>query len=165
MKKFIIIATVVLILIAIIVYFVSREKEPEEIACTMDAKLCSDGSFVGRIAPDCNFASCPKEDLIIIESPKAYEKISSPLSIKGKARGTWFFEADFPVRLFDENGEEWAVAIARAKTDWMTEDFVEFEAELIFSTPADPKGYIVFEKDNPSGLPEHADELIMPITF
>lgn len=31
----------------------------ENVACTMDAKLCPDGSYVGRIAPDCEFAACP----------------------------------------------------------------------------------------------------------
>ncbi len=31
----------------------------EPVACTMDAKICSDGSAVGRIAPDCEFAPCP----------------------------------------------------------------------------------------------------------
>ncbi|MFA7394999.1 MAG: TspO/MBR family protein [Candidatus Paceibacterota bacterium] len=31
----------------------------EEIVCTMDAKQCPDGSFVGRIPPDCDFAPCP----------------------------------------------------------------------------------------------------------
>jgi len=33
----------------------------ENIACTMDAKLCPDGSYVGRIPPDCEFAPCPGE--------------------------------------------------------------------------------------------------------
>lgn len=31
----------------------------EFIACTMDAKMCPDGSYVGRIAPKCEFAPCP----------------------------------------------------------------------------------------------------------
>ncbi len=30
------------------------------IACTMDAMMCPDGSSVGRVAPSCNFAACPK---------------------------------------------------------------------------------------------------------
>lgn len=29
------------------------------IACTMDAKVCSDGTAVGRIGPNCEFAPCP----------------------------------------------------------------------------------------------------------
>lgn len=31
------------------------------IACPMDAKLCSDGSYVSRVPPNCAFASCPGE--------------------------------------------------------------------------------------------------------
>ncbi len=31
------------------------------VACTMDAKLCPDGSYVGRVAPNCEFALCPGE--------------------------------------------------------------------------------------------------------
>ncbi len=32
----------------------------EPVACTMDAKECPDGSYVSRIPPKCNFASCPE---------------------------------------------------------------------------------------------------------
>jgi len=28
-------------------------------ACTMDAKICPDGTAVGRIPPNCDFAPCP----------------------------------------------------------------------------------------------------------
>jgi hypothetical protein len=30
------------------------------VACTMEAKQCPDGNFVGRVGPDCAFAECPK---------------------------------------------------------------------------------------------------------
>lgn len=32
---------------------------PEGTACTLDAKICPDGSAVGRTGPDCEFAPCP----------------------------------------------------------------------------------------------------------
>jgi hypothetical protein len=32
-----------------------------DVACTMDAKVCPDGSAVGRMPPDCQFAACPGE--------------------------------------------------------------------------------------------------------
>jgi len=37
-------------------------KEPylEPIDCTMDVKECSDGSFVGRVPPNCEFKDCPQ---------------------------------------------------------------------------------------------------------
>jgi hypothetical protein len=28
-------------------------------ACTLEAKLCPDGSYVGRTGPNCEFAACP----------------------------------------------------------------------------------------------------------
>lgn len=34
----------------------------EPVACTMDAMMCPDGSYVGRVAPNCEFAPCPSED-------------------------------------------------------------------------------------------------------
>lgn len=34
-------------------------QDNEPVVCTMDAKLCPDGSYVGRVAPSCEFAACP----------------------------------------------------------------------------------------------------------
>lgn len=31
------------------------------IMCTMDAKQCPDGSYVGRTGPNCEFEKCPSE--------------------------------------------------------------------------------------------------------
>ena len=166
MRKFLIIGVVIIITVAAAVIVVwPKFFGNKAVFCTQDAKLCSDGSYVGRTGPKCEFTACPKEDLIVVESPLAYETISSPLVIKGRARGTWFFEASFPIRLFDDNGKELAVAVAQAKTEWMTTDFVEFQAVMNFSTPTTEKGYLLFQKDNPSGLPEHDDQLKIPIAF
>ena len=104
-----------------------------------------------------------KRDLIRVENPRPNQTIISPLFIKGEARGYWFFEADFPIRLYDESGKEIALTIAQTKSDWMTEDFVPFEAELNFAVSVRQKGTLVFEKDNPSGLPENYDELRIPV--
>lgn len=35
------------------------EEGGNSVFCTMDAKMCPDGSYVGRIAPNCEFAACP----------------------------------------------------------------------------------------------------------
>ncbi len=32
---------------------------PEPVACTEEAKLCPDGSYVGRTGPQCQFSACP----------------------------------------------------------------------------------------------------------
>ena len=106
-----------------------------------------------------------KANLIRVSVPSPNSFIESPLEIKGEARGYWFFEADFPVKLFDDNGFLLGVRPARALGEWMTEDFVGFSATLPFAVPSTPKGKLVLEKDNPSGLPEHADELAVPVYF
>ena len=106
-----------------------------------------------------------KSDLIKVNTPRPNQAIQSPIVIEGEARGLWFFEASFPVKLLDGNGNLIATTIAQAQGDWMTEDFVPFEAELYFELPVTEKGTLILEKDNPSGLPENADELRIPVKF
>ncbi len=106
-----------------------------------------------------------KADLIRVSNPRPNQSVASPLTINGEARGYWFFEASFPVVLFDAEGNTLAQGIAQAKSDWMTEDFVPFESELQFAAPATVEGNLVLKKDNPSGLPENDDELIVPVLF
>lgn len=106
-----------------------------------------------------------KRDLIQVSKPRPNELIESPLEIEGEARGYWFFEADFPIRLLDENGKELGSGIAKTSSNWMTEGFVLFEATLEFQGPTIKKGILILEKDNPSGLPENADELRIPVFF
>ncbi len=36
-----------------------RGEGEEPVFCTMDAKMCPDGSYVGRQGPNCEFAACP----------------------------------------------------------------------------------------------------------
>lgn len=103
--------------------------------------------------------------LIKVDSPKPNQEIQSPFVIKGQARGSWFFEATFPIKLLDENGNIIKQTFAQAQGEWMTENFVPFESVLTFSVPKDQKGTLVLQKDNPSGLPENADEIRIPVNL
>lgn len=49
------------ILFVISVWSTSGKKTEEKIICTQEAKLCPDGSYVGRTGPRCEFAQCPDE--------------------------------------------------------------------------------------------------------
>jgi hypothetical protein len=60
-NKIIIIAVVIVAIVGIIAIWFLIKGGEEPVACTMDAKLCPDGSYVGRTGPDCEFASCPGE--------------------------------------------------------------------------------------------------------
>jgi hypothetical protein len=53
---------VVLLLLAAATYgYYSTTQGPEQQQCTLEAKICPDGSAVGRTGPDCSFAACPGE--------------------------------------------------------------------------------------------------------
>ncbi len=107
-----------------------------------------------------------EEAKVRVFKPLPQELVGSPLEIVGEARGFWFFEASFPVRLLDQNNQIIASGIAQAQEEWMTEAFVPFRAELAYTLPAASEpvpGILVFVKDNPSGLPEHDDELRVPV--
>ena len=107
----------------------------------------------------------PIGDLIRIGQPLPNSDVASPLSFSGEARGYYYFEADFPVRLEDSGGNVLAQSPARAVGDWMTEGWVPFSGSLAFDTPAEEQGYLVFERANPSGLEENAVSFRLPVRF
>lgn len=55
---------IILIIVGVLVvgggvwYWQSQKEKPT--ACTQDAKLCPDGSYVSRTGPNCEFAACPE---------------------------------------------------------------------------------------------------------
>ncbi len=104
-----------------------------------------------------------KNNYIKVYYPQPNQETNSPLVITGEARGFWFFEATFPVKLISEKGDLIIQHYAQAQSDWMTENFVPFEATLNFKISKDQKAFLVLEKDNPSGLPENADEIRIPV--
>ncbi len=106
-----------------------------------------------------------KNDMIRVTSPLPNASVRSPLTVTGEARGNWYFEASFPVKILDANGKVLAQHYAEAQGDWMTTEFVPFRSTITFASSTTPTGTLVLEKDNPSGLPEHADEIRIPISF
>jgi len=114
------------------------------------------------------------KDLIRLDSPKVGATIKSPLQVEGRARGTWYFEASFPIVLVDWDGKIIAESHAEAQSDWMTQDFVPFSGVIEFSSPVEgqsdapdfmKRGTLILKKDNPSGLPENDAALEIPVVF
>jgi hypothetical protein len=103
--------------------------------------------------------------LIQVNLPLPNQKVTSPLKISGKAVGNWYFEASFPVKILDANGNMLGSAPAQAQGDWMTTDFVPFEVTITFDKPATATGTVALLKDNPSGLPEHDNSISIPVSF
>lgn len=50
----------------------------EQVFCTMEAKMCPDGSYVGRTGPKCEFAACPGEGGLTIKEVPQIGRIMSP---------------------------------------------------------------------------------------
>lgn len=110
-------------------------------------------------------SAVPANELITVSEPNPGDQVQSPLTVSGRAKGNWFFEGSFPVRLVDGADTTIAAGVAQAQSDWMTTDFVNFAAKIDFAPPSDGEGFLVLEKDNPSGLPENANEVRIPVRF
>ncbi|MDP2950981.1 MAG: Gmad2 immunoglobulin-like domain-containing protein, partial [bacterium] len=126
-----------------------------------DTWICVQGQWVqhGNPSSEMPTSTCPgflpqEPDWVILSTPKENELVSSPILIEGKAKGTWFFEGSFPAKLYNEQGELLSVAIASSKGEWMTEDYVDFTAQMTFLVATTTKAKLVLERDNPSGLSE-----------
>ncbi len=104
-------------------------------------------------------------DEISVGKPLPNQVISNPLQIDGKARGNWFFEANFSAELIDANGKSLGEIPVQADAEWMTEEFVPFSGEIIFTTPETLTGSLIFKNANPSGLPENDKQIKIPVTF
>jgi hypothetical protein len=179
MKKIFFLGIIILLIITAVFLFVRNYQPSQKPVLTVtDFESCAAAGYPilesyprqCRTPDGRNFGenignTLEKKDLIQVSSPRPNDIVKSPLSVKGQARGYWFFEASFPVRLEDDKGQVVASGIARALSDWMTENFVPFEAELSFSTPESKKGILILQKDNPSGLPENEDRLVFPVYF
>ncbi len=105
------------------------------------------------------------DDLIQITSPLPNQQVSSPLVVEGKARGFWYFEAVFPVRLADSSNKIIAHGLATAKSDWMTEDFVPFSAKLEFTPDYGKSGTLILHNNNPSDNVDNNREKRISILF
>jgi hypothetical protein len=121
----------------------------------------------------CNRATQPPtvQINIIVDTPRQDQLIilradgTGHVLISGRARGFWYFEASFPVALYDANGKELVRTYIMTDKDWMTTDFVPFEKDLDFPKPTTKHGILRLEKDNPSGLPEHDEHIDIAVRF
>lgn len=103
-------------------------------------------------------------NVIVITSPTAGSPTPSTFVVRGKARGTWYFEASFPLEVVDGDGKTLVQMPVQALGDWMTQDFVPFAATVTVPTYSGP-AQLILKNDNPSGLPENEKSITIPITL
>lgn len=93
---------------------------------------------------------------IIVTTPTQKQSVTSPITITGKAKGNWFFEASFPVTLTNWDGLIISEGHATALGNFQTSDYVPFTATLSYTLPKDTpykRGFLILKNDNPSGDP------------
>lgn len=114
-----------------------------------------------------NQVSAPQntQDMIMIDYPKVDSIIQSPIDVSGSARGSWFFEASAPVVIVDGDGNVLGAKYITANGEWMTTDFVPFTGSIDFMESKTAIGKVIFQKDNPSGLPEYDLSYEVPVRF
>lgn len=159
---------ILLALIALVIagFFVFTSGQPDQYEAP-DSALPDDSSDA-EPAPEPGEDESPVyKDLVRIDTPLPESIVSSPLVVRGAARGGWFFEASFSVVLTDWDGRIIAEGIAQAEGDWMTTDYVPFTAELTFvsDTRVSDRGSLILRKSNASGLPEHDDAFEFTVYF
>lgn len=100
-----------------------------------------------------------------VYTPASNAQLVSPVIVLGEVPGSWSFEAVFPVKILDGNGNLVARATAQLLGNWTTDQLVPFSVKIIYNTNAVARGNgtLVLENDNPSGLAANDDSVSIPI--
>lgn len=155
MKKRIVLL-VILIPIALVLWFIVKQASVPVVQVSTGDPLTPEP------------APATKDDMIVVESPLPRATVSSPILIKGKARGNWYFEGSFPITLTNWDGLIIAEGYATAQGEWMTTQYVPFTASLSYTLPPETpyrRGFLILHKDNPSGEPQFDNAIEIEVTL
>ena len=101
-KKLIPIIIVLVLVAGGVGYFVVNQQTvspPTPVACTLEAKLCPDGSSVGRTGPNCEFTECPPSPTptlsVVLEN---ISPSSGPIGTEVIIRGSGFASTNNDIR-------------------------------------------------------------------
>lgn len=101
---------------------------------------------------------------IQVTAPAPGTVVSSSFTVSGKAVGGWYFEANFPYEVQNANGVKIAEGPVQAQGEWMTPNFVPFSFQVKIPNYKG-EATLILHNDNPSGLPENAASISIPITI
>ncbi len=158
----------------------SREKTAETILSFQDCELAGypimesyprqcktpDGlTFAEEIPENATYVNAT-EDNIKFELPYPGAVVGKEFIATGEARGMWYFEASFPIKVLGSGGELLAETYATAQGEWMTEEFVPYRSETI-KIPVSyiGKATLILGRSNASGLPENDASVSIPINI
>ena len=104
-------------------------------------------------------------DDILVAQPLPGATIAHAFTLAGEARGSWYFEASFPIEVLDKDGNQIFESFVQAQGDWMTSEFVPFSMQIIIPGSYTGPALLVLHRDNASGLPEHDKSVSIPISI
>lgn len=122
------------------------------------------GTTTGTATGTATGMTPPLSDRVTVTTPRPNATVEQTFIIAGSAPGPWFFEASFPIKVIDANGNVILNWYAEAQGDWMTTDLVTFVATASTTGYVGP-ATLVLLRDNPSGLPENDDSVEIPIVI
>ncbi len=79
------------------------EKKNEQVFCTLEAKLCPDGTMVGRTGPNCEFAECPSTSIPQGWKTMTDEQSGLTFSYPETLETTYISTTDWPPSIFVVN--------------------------------------------------------------
>jgi hypothetical protein len=115
-----------------------------------------------EVTPEITYTNS-SADLVVVELPFPGAVVGKDFSVIGKARGTWFFEASFPLLLLDKDGAVLAQSYAMTADEWMTTEFVNFKGDFKVPEYYIGPATLILSKDNPAGEPRFDASLSFPI--
>jgi hypothetical protein len=102
-----------------------------------------------------------------LNQPRPGQLVSNPLTIKGTALGTWYFDGGIEVVVRDSSEEILArETIYTQDEDWSRiERHFAFEGTIEFTPSKTVTGTLTFEKYNDTGGPARDESRSFPIRF
>ena len=112
--------------------------------------------------PSFQYTNASKDD-IFVTSPEPGNSMTTTILIQGYARGSWYDEAVFPIEI--QNGSSIVIGSAqgKAQSEWTTQNFVPFAAEIDLKALYNGPATIILKKDNPSGKTSNDASLSFPV--
>lgn len=84
-----------------------------------------------------------------ITTPTPNARVTSPLTVSGRAPAGWFFENQLPVQLLDAEGAVIAEAPATPRVSWTDPGDKDYDATLTFSVTRETPATLVVMQDMP----------------
>jgi hypothetical protein len=117
----------------------------------------------GQVSTNTSSSTVPLSARVTVLFPKSGAVVGRTFAIAGSAPGGWYFESSFPIQVRDRDDNVIGRGIGKAQTDWMVDTLVAFKSSITLTNTYVGPANLILLRDNPSGLPENADLVTIPI--